>query len=139
MDISEVLVRVVRILLKTAKNGGITLVAVEASLYKFGKLLDYAEHVEDRLSIHGVEISRENFRNPELETSVECKYLAMSAKNIAGFIVHGDDPWAKTEFALLFALPFLAFAFTGGGRFSVDALLRERWAAKAEGAPRKVA
>jgi putative oxidoreductase len=57
---------------------------------------------------------------------------------VAAFIVHANDPWAKQEFALMYALPFLAFMFTGGGRFSVDALLRRRWGRKAVGAPRQV-
>lgn len=39
---------------------------------------------------------------------------------VAG-IVHIDDPWNKKEFALLYAIPFLALIFTGGGKYSLDA------------------
>ena len=42
---------------------------------------------------------------------------------VAAFIVHSGDPWAKKEFALLFAVPFLMLIFTGGGRFSLDRML----------------
>lgn len=38
-------------------------------------------------------------------------------------IVHGDDPWSKKEFALLFAVPFLTLLLTGPGRFSLDHVL----------------
>jgi putative oxidoreductase len=42
---------------------------------------------------------------------------------VAAFVVHAADPWAKQEFALLFALMFFVIMFTGGGRFSLDSLL----------------
>lgn len=42
---------------------------------------------------------------------------------VAAFIVHADDSWKDKEFALLYAIPFLAFFFTGGGRFSLDTLI----------------
>ena len=40
---------------------------------------------------------------------------------VAAFIVHGEDPWARKEFALLYALPCVALLLTGPGRFSLDA------------------
>lgn len=39
---------------------------------------------------------------------------------VAAFLVHGDDPWAKKELAVLYGLVFLALVFTGAGRYSVD-------------------
>ena len=39
---------------------------------------------------------------------------------VAAFIVHGDDPFKKQEFALLYAVPFLALILTGPGRYSID-------------------
>ena len=45
---------------------------------------------------------------------------------VIAFVVHGDDPWAKKEFALLFGAPYLALLFTGPGRFSLDAMLFNR-------------
>ncbi len=62
---------------------------------------------------------------------------------VAAFVAHAGDPWtagagarlfmsgeaqswASKEPALLFLFAFLALAFTGAGRFSVDALVR-RW------------
>lgn len=50
---------------------------------------------------------------------------------VAAFIAHASDPLfikdgsPSKEFALLFLLPFLMLAFTGGGRYSVDRLLRK--------------
>ena len=49
---------------------------------------------------------------------------------VAVFLAHGDDPWvAQTgerskEMAMLYMLPSIAILAIGGGRFSVDALLR---------------
>ena len=45
---------------------------------------------------------------------------------VIALIVHGGDPWAKQEFALLFAIPYLALIFTGAGRFSLDAIMFTR-------------
>jgi putative oxidoreductase len=43
---------------------------------------------------------------------------------VAAFGTHLHDPFAKKEMALLYLLPFLLFAFTGGGRISVDQAIR---------------
>ena len=43
---------------------------------------------------------------------------------VAALIVHAGDPWGEKEHALIFATAFLALVFTGGGRFSIDALFR---------------
>lgn len=45
---------------------------------------------------------------------------------VAAFVVHADDPWARQEFALLYAVPFLALVFTGGGRFALDRVVKLR-------------
>ena len=42
---------------------------------------------------------------------------------VAAFMVHGDDPFKKKEFALVYLAPFLALMFTGAGRVSIDAAL----------------
>lgn len=42
---------------------------------------------------------------------------------MAAFVVHGDDPFAKKEMALLYLSGFLALAMTGAGRFSADGAL----------------
>lgn len=50
---------------------------------------------------------------------------------VAAFIAHGNDPLflkdgsPAKEFALLYLLPFLMLACTGGGRYAVDHLLRK--------------
>lgn len=38
----------------------------------------------------------------------------------AAFIIHGDDPFAKKEMALLYASGALTLLLTGAGRLSVD-------------------
>lgn len=42
---------------------------------------------------------------------------------VVAFVIHSSDPWAKKEFALLYAVPFLSLAFTGAGRFSIDGVI----------------
>jgi putative oxidoreductase len=44
----------------------------------------------------------------------------------AAFIIHAADPWAKQEFALLYAVAYLTLIFTGAGRYSLDYLLMRR-------------
>ncbi len=63
--------------------------------------------------------------------------------SVAAFVVHARDPWtmdtaaraffggaSKTWFskepALLYLIPFLSLAFTGGGKLSLDALIASR-------------
>lgn len=65
---------------------------------------------------------------------------------VAAFVVHASDPWtmgraaqlfqageaqswSSKEPALLFLVPFLALAFLGGGRFSLDHVIASRKAA----------
>jgi len=43
---------------------------------------------------------------------------------VAAFIVHGGDPFAKRELALLYLAVFTTLACTGAGRFSVDGAVR---------------
>lgn len=49
---------------------------------------------------------------------------------VAAFIVHGDDPLIRKELALLYLTVYTVLFLTGGGRFSLDALLTARRAAK---------
>jgi len=39
---------------------------------------------------------------------------------VAAFVIHAPDPFAKKEFALLYAIPFITLFFTGGGSLSLD-------------------
>lgn len=46
------------------------------------------------------------------------------AMGVAAFIMHGDDPFAKQEKALLYLAAFIAIALLGGGKYSVDGMMR---------------
>lgn len=39
---------------------------------------------------------------------------------VAAFIIHGNDPWNKKEFALLYAVGFLAIGLIGSGKYSLE-------------------
>jgi putative oxidoreductase len=39
---------------------------------------------------------------------------------VAAFIVHDSDPISTKEKALFYAISFLAIAFTGPGKYSID-------------------
>jgi putative oxidoreductase len=44
----------------------------------------------------------------------------------AAFVVHGDDPFKKMEFALAYAIPALALFFSGPGNLTIGKLLRRQ-------------
>ena len=46
---------------------------------------------------------------------------------VAVFIIHAGDPFNKQEFPLLYLLVFMTFILCGGGRYSLDALLKKRF------------
>ena len=39
---------------------------------------------------------------------------------VAAFVVHGADPFGKKEFALIYAIGFLAIGMLGSGKYSLD-------------------
>jgi putative oxidoreductase len=51
---------------------------------------------------------------------------------VAAFYAHAADPFGKKELSLLFFTLFLSILISGGGRFSLDGLIRgkkkNRWA-----------
>lgn len=44
---------------------------------------------------------------------------------VAAFLMHGSDPYKIKELALAYLAMMILFLCTGGGRFSVDALIRK--------------
>jgi len=44
---------------------------------------------------------------------------------VAAFLVHGAEPFAKKELALLYGTAVLALVFTGAGKFSADSIFRK--------------
>lgn len=44
---------------------------------------------------------------------------------VAAFVVHGADPLAKKEMALLYFFGFIAIALLGSGKYSVDGYLKK--------------
>lgn len=45
---------------------------------------------------------------------------------VAAFMAHGSDPYGDKELPLLFMVAYLQYLLMGGGRWSMDALLRSR-------------
>ena len=45
---------------------------------------------------------------------------------VAGFSIHGTDPWARKEKAILYALCYFVLVFTGPGKFSIDGLMGKK-------------
>jgi len=46
------------------------------------------------------------------------------AMGVAAFIMHGEDPFAKQEKALLYLAAFIAISLLGAGKFSVDGIMK---------------
>jgi putative oxidoreductase len=123
-DIGLLLMRVVAGLLMMTQHG-------------WGKLLSYGEKSEiwadpiglgSPLSL-GLAIFAEFFCSALVVVGLGTRAAAIPVvitMLVAVGIVHWDDPFGKKEFALLFLVPFLTLAFTGAGRYSVDAWLARR-------------
>jgi putative oxidoreductase len=45
---------------------------------------------------------------------------------VAGFIVHGADPFSKKEMAFLYLAACVLFMFTGAGKYSLDSIIRKK-------------
>lgn len=95
-----------------------------------GKLMSFSEkwhHFPDPLGI-GNEISMilavfaEFFCSIALILGIKTRLAAIPlfiTMMVAILMIHAHDPWSKKELALLYAIPFLTFMFTGGGRYSL--------------------
>ncbi len=46
---------------------------------------------------------------------------------VAAFLIHANDPWAKQEFPLLYAVTFLVLVFTGGGEWGLGNRFKPIW------------
>lgn len=60
-----------------------------------------------------------------LGTRVGALFL-LATMGVAALVVHGDDPWARKELAVAFAVPALTLLLTGPGRLSFDHVLARR-------------
>lgn len=45
---------------------------------------------------------------------------------VAAFVVHGDDPFARKEKALIYLLVYLAIFLFGGGKYSLDNFIKRK-------------
>ncbi|MFA8436905.1 MAG: DoxX family protein [Marinifilaceae bacterium] len=45
---------------------------------------------------------------------------------VAIFVIHINDPWAKSELGALYLLGYIVLAITGSGKYSVDGLISGR-------------
>jgi len=45
--------------------------------------------------------------------------------SVAAFMAHGSDPFQKKELALAYLSMYILLLCTGGGRFSIDALIKK--------------
>jgi putative oxidoreductase len=108
----------------------------------WGKLSSYAEKADtwaDPLGIGStlslsLAIFAEFFCSLGIITGTATRLAAiplLTTMLVAAGIVHVNDPWAKQEFALLFAWTFITLIFAGGGKFSIDSLISKKLAEKA--------
>ena len=45
---------------------------------------------------------------------------------VALFFVHGNDPWKKQEFVVMYIIPYLSLIFIGSGKYSLDGMYGEK-------------
>ena len=51
----------------------------------------------------------------------------LSVMFVAFFIIHAQDPFQKKELAFLYGLSFLFFLICGGGKYSLDTILKKKY------------
>ncbi|NDV47635.1 DoxX family protein [Paludibacter sp. 221] len=51
---------------------------------------------------------------------------------VAGFVVHGGDPFAVKELSVLYLLMYVVLILTGAGKYSVDHYLQRWWMKKSK-------
>lgn len=54
-------------------------------------------------------------------------FLTLFTMVIAAFVVHGADPFAKKELAILYGVAYIFFLVAGGGRYSLDHYLKNKF------------
>ncbi|MBL7997671.1 MAG: DoxX family protein [Candidatus Kapabacteria bacterium] len=54
-------------------------------------------------------------------------FLIAVTMAVAAFKIHAVDPWQKKEFALAYLIPALGFLLAGGGLYSIDSKLAQRF------------
>ncbi|WP_242917159.1 DoxX family protein [Pontibacter liquoris] len=47
-------------------------------------------------------------------------------KLVAAFLIHGADPFAKKELAILYLIPYVTLLLTGSGKYALDHLLQQK-------------
>src|SRR5688500_9550430 len=114
------------LLLLRAGAGGLLLYA-----HGWGKLTDFSAkaatfadplHVGSKLSL-ALAVFAEVVCAAAVIVGLGTRFAAATAAGmlmVAALVVHADDPFAKKEFALIYAIPFLTLALTGGGRYALD-------------------
>jgi putative oxidoreductase len=121
------------LLLRVAVGGMMAAGHGWAKLTGFGEM---AEHFPDPLGLGSptaslvLAVFAEFFCAAAVVLGVATRFAAVPlavTMLVAGLAIHADDPWAKKELALLYAVPFIALVFTGAGKFSVDATSRFRF------------
>ena len=71
----------------------------------------------------------EVFCSVALAAGVKTKWAAIPlaiTMFVAAFIIHGADPFAKQEKALLFLSAYITLFFTGAGKYSVDSFIGKK-------------
>ena len=46
---------------------------------------------------------------------------------VVTFVIHGEDPFAAKELSILYIGMYIVLLLIGGGRFSLDEMIRYRW------------
>ena len=63
-------------------------------------------------------------RRVEGDVPLRSTIAVLSSVLVAGFVIHGADPWQKKELAFTYLAMYVAILLLGPGRWSVDGRLR---------------
>lgn len=104
----------------------------------YGKLMSYSERADsfpDPLGVGSsfsmaLAVFAEFFCALALLIGLGTRFVSiplMITMIVAAFVMHAGDPFNKRELALMYLTCFTYFTLVGGGRFSLDALIKSKF------------
>ena len=116
-------------------------IAAMMSTHGYGKLMSYSERADsfpDPLGVGSsfsmaLAVFAEFFCSLALLVGIGTRFVSIPliiTMTVAAFVIHSGDPCGERELALVYLTCFIYFALAGGGKFSLDTLIKNKFCKK---------